>query len=744
MKRVLSFLLTMVLLLSVTAGMSITAQATSITQSQAVSWVNSKVGQALDYDGVSGAQCVDLTKYYYAYLGVPVPSGNANKYANGGAYCPSGWSYQGSPSPGDIAVWTGGQYGHVAIVTEIRGSQMVCVEQNYANKQYCTANIHNKDANTYIRPNFYTPPATPSGTEMSSGYDRMIPDGDYLIVNAGTTDKSVQYYIDIEGTAQPATAGTNVSLCGPLKADPPSYEIWTLRYSNGFYTIMQKGTNMSLDVSGASKTNEANIIVSTYHGGSNQRWAISQNGRNGYRIQAKNSGFSVDVAKGGINKNGANLQQYVNDDTDAQAWLFIPYKPAQTLTSGRYVLVSAMSNNLELDVSGDTGNVPENTNVQIWSDSAQSRYNSFDVEKLSNGYYIIKHATSGKCLDVQNGISTYSSNVAIHTSNGSLAQQWAITKDGYNGGYVIRSKCSGYALDVQGAKTGNGTNVSQFPYHGSKNQTWKFVQAEYRIKYNANGGKNAPSSQIKYYRSDLSLSTLKPTRSGYVFTGWNTKADGSGLPVASGAIYGLEMNMTLYAQWKAINNTLTGKVIGFKCAARTANAEKVKWNSVKTAAGYQVQISTKGGSKWANYYTLKAGTSSYTFKNLAAGSVYKFSVRFYVKSAQGNKFSPWSTTLTSPTLPAGTSITKLTPAKRAFTAQWKKNAAVNGYQIQYSLKSNFSGAKVFAVRGPNTLKAIIKSLSAKKVYYVRIRTFKTISKVNYYSTWSNTYKVKTK
>ena len=182
-----------------------------------------------------------------------------------------------------------------------------------------------------------------------------------------------------------------------------------------------------------------------------------------------------------------------------------------------------------------------------------------------------------------------------------------------------------------------------------------------------------------------------------------------------------------------------------KHSARTANALKVSWNKVKTATGYQVQISTKDGKKWDKYYTLEAGTTVYTFKNLAAGNAYKFRVRFYITAPDGkNYFSPWSSTLTSPTLPSGTSITKLTPAKKAFTAQWKKNAAVNGYQVQYSLKSNFSGAKTITVKSPKTLKAVAKKLNAGKYYYVRIRTYKTISKVNYFSAWSKTYKVKTK
>ena len=38
--------------------------------------------------------------------------------------------------------------------------------------------------------------------------------------------------------------------------------------------------------------------------------------------------------------------------------------------------------------------------------------------------------------------------------------------------------------------------------------------------------------------------------SGYTFTGWNTKADGSGTAYAAGATYKKDAKVTLYAQWK--------------------------------------------------------------------------------------------------------------------------------------------------------------------------------------------------
>ena len=185
--------------------------------------------------------------------------------------------------------------------------------------------------------------------------------------------------------------------------------------------------------------------------------------------------------------------------------------------------------------------------------------------------------------------------------------------------------------------------------------------------------------------------------------------------------------------------------LSLKCAARTAAAEKLGWKKVGNANGYQVQISTKDGKKWSTYATLKNNaTVSYTFKKLAAGYNYKFRVRFYITVDGKNYFSPWSKTFQSPTLPSGTSVSKISGSSKAFTANWKKNTAVTGYQVQYSLKSDFSGAKTVTMKSNKTLKATVKKLGAKKVYYVRVRTYKTIAKVNYFSTWSKTVKVKTK
>ena len=79
----------------------------------------------------------------------------------------------------------------------------------------------------------------------------------------------------------------------------------------------------------------------------------------------------------------------------------------------------------------------------------------------------------------------------------------------------------------------------------------------YTISYNANGGSGAPSNQTKYYNKDLTLSSTKPTRSGYTFVGWSTSSSATSATYSAGGSYKSNAAATLYAVWAV--NTLTIK-----------------------------------------------------------------------------------------------------------------------------------------------------------------------------------------
>ena len=94
-------------------------------------------------------------------------------------------------------------------------------------------------------------------------------------------------------------------------------------------------------------------------------------------------------------------------------------------------------------------------------------------------------------------------------------------------------------------------------------------------------------------------------------------------------------------------------------------------------------------------------------------------------------------------VPKGTSISKVkNGAKKKITVTWKKNTSVTGYQIQYSTDKGFaSGVKTKTVNKFKTTKVTIAGLTKGKIYYVRIRTYKKIGKVKYYSAWSKAKRV---
>lgn len=100
----------------------------------------------------------------------------------------------------------------------------------------------------------------------------------------------------------------------------------------------------------------------------------------------------------------------------------------------------------------------------------------------------------------------------------------------------------------------------------------------YTVSYNANGGSGAPSSQTKWKDQTLTLSSTKPTRTGYTFSKWNTKSDGSGTSYSSGGSYTTNSAATLYAIW-------------------TENALTVNYYSNYATEAFSDALNTVGSSK---------------------------------------------------------------------------------------------------------------------------------------------------
>ena len=95
--------------------------------------------------------------------------------------------------------------------------------------------------------------------------------------------------------------------------------------------------------------------------------------------------------------------------------------------------------------------------------------------------------------------------------------------------------------------------------------------------------------------------------------------------------------------------------------------------------------------------------------------------------------------------PVKTTVKSLTAGKKSLkVAITKKASQVTGYQIQYATNKSFKSAKTKNVTSYKTTSVTLSKLSAKKTYYVRVRTYKTVNGVKYYSGWSTAKYKKTK
>ena len=172
-------------------------------------------------------------------------------------------------------------------------------------------------------------------------------------------------------------------------------------------------------------------------------------------------------------------------------------------------------------------------------------------------------------------------------------------------------------------------------------------------------------------------------------------------------------------------------------AANLATGMKVTWKKVTGATGYKIYRNgtlvkkiTSGST--VTYSDTKANTN---------GSKYIFKVVAFAATGDSTLYK--SVTTYRVARPAISSLTS--PKTKQMTVKWGKNAKATGYQIQYSLNSKFaSGNKTVTVKGAAAVSKTISSLTAKKRYYVRVRTYKTVSGKNYYSAWSAVKNVITK
>ena len=141
------------------------------------------------------------------------------------------------------------------------------------------------------------------------------------------------------------------------------------------------------------------------------------------------------------------------------------------------------------------------------------------------------------------------------------------------------------------------------------------IVTEYTVSYDANGGTGSMSEVKVKENETITIAENAFTRSMFKFTGWNTKADGTGTSYNSGASLVVTENVTLYAQWKDMANGYEYVDLGLSVMWATCN---IGADSPEEYGNYYAWGETATKSEYRQDNCYRWGGSDLTFSDDAA------------------------------------------------------------------------------------------------------------------------------
>ena len=405
--------------------------------------------------------------------------------------------------------------------------------------------------------------------------------------------------------------------------------LWTFeRYKNTpYYYIINNFNGKVLNLSGDGPDDLSGKPVELWkqydannEDNSDFLWYFKDTGDGYVTIYNKLTNKALDITNG-EDADGVVLQQYTPNGTASQKFKLVNYSQVYFPTREKYA-----NNNIYINSATP---VKKGCKFLGWNTKEDGSGKTYQPGNL----YDVNQDGGNVTLYAQWEKEKYTATVKLNggSYNGST-KDFTISK--YPGeeisiGAPTRSKhnFTGYQLTMDDNDSDAPTSVTQsasgfkgIMQMGNFTLTARWTPWEHTVRYNANAKndtsvKGIPASQKKIANVNIKLSSDVPTRKGYTFLGWNTKADGKGTAYAAGAIYKNDQNggtVTLYAQWTPWKHVLHyNKNVPTSSTSQTVSNMPV--DQTKTF-GQLMTISnlvpTRKGYTFAGWYTQSNGTGT--------------------------------------------------------------------------------------------------------------------------------------
>ena len=302
------------------------------------------------------------------------------------------------------------------------------------------------------------------------------------------------------------------------------------------------------DVAGGSSSNGANVQMYNSNMTQAQRWLVHEDENGFLTFENTGSGLVLDVS-GGIAESGRNVQQYVANGTRAQKWVAVKG------IDGGLTIHSALDFDYVLDIAG--GSSANGANVQLYkaNQTAAQLFFALDSnpvvgslgQNVADGVYCFE--STGLALDVKGASAESGAALQSYAKNDTVAQAFRLTYDSASGYYTIASLVSGMLID---ADYGSVVPCGAAHLYGSlddagsytKNRLWILEPSGegFAIKNAANGLYLSFESGVAVTSTDSATWTLTQTR-GFTWTQVDVDsfAAAQGLQIADGT-YALAMD----------------------------------------------------------------------------------------------------------------------------------------------------------------------------------------------------------
>lgn len=265
-------------------------------------------------------------------------------------------------------------------------------------------------------------------------------------------------------------------------------------------------------------------------------------------------------------------------------------------------------------------------NVQIWF------WSKYSVADTNNSFYWDDNSSYATTNRGARSIYTYSNTGGWSTDNQILLASTSFT---YSRGTSSYSRT--FAARLSGIEVASGTMT----------HTWTYTvpaRNYYTISYNANGGSGAPGSHGYYYGTGtVTLSSTRPTRTGYTFLGWSTSSTATSAQYQPGASWSNtnKSNTTLYAVWQLNSYAITYNA-GYN-GGTVDGSEEITKNVYYGYTLGELPVAERKNYAFLGWYTttdtsgLKVSEDTFVYEAMTLYAVFELQANCYIKDSDEYK-----------------------------------------------------------------------------------------------------------